>query len=73
MTTHDYRTQTVDFTELLPSDVLVGECGGLSACFTYPRRNEAVDNPLVWLIGTEHGTIMGSPGEPWEILHREGQ
>lgn len=54
--THDFKTEVVEARDLQNFDVLVGECGGLSAVFGVSVK---VDGTC-W-VDTEHGTLLTYP------------
>jgi hypothetical protein len=51
---HDYTTRLVLAAELCSSDVLVGECGGLSAVFSV---KDSLVMPGCVAVETEHGNL----------------
>lgn len=69
-TTHDYRTQTVAVKTLTFRDVLVGECGGLSAVYE-TETSYLMQGCLS--VETEHGTLYMDADDQVLVLHRDGQ
>jgi hypothetical protein len=63
--THDYTTRLVPAAELSSSDVLVGECGGLSAVFSV-RDSSAM--PGCVAVETEHGMLYLDADHDVEVL-----
>lgn len=61
---HDYDTVRRNVAELSDSDVLVGECGGLSAVFECYSGDTSAD----FLVETEHGTLKFNEKATVEIL-----
>lgn len=65
--THDYETTEKQAQHLTNADVLVGECGGLSAVFSIdgPTR---IGWSMVVIIETEHGNLLVAPEKELEVL-----
>lgn len=56
--THDYDTVNINPANLTPEDVLVGECGGLSAVFDVRPSGTWPD---LIRVETEHGPLYLDP------------
>lgn len=67
---HDYRTEVVPVTSLTGEDVLLGECGGLSAVFSV---NESSVMKGCLAVETEHGYLYVAADDDVLVLRRAGQ